>query len=613
MANDSRNNLLKDIKQRKFLNKDFEGFKNDLFEYAKIHFPNRIQDFSDASLGGMFLELAAYVGDVQSFYLDHQFHELDPTSAVEPKNIERHLKNSGIEITGASPAVVLLDFSIQVIADTSVNPPIPLKESLPVLQSGSTVKSNNGITFELIEDLDYSETIDNNLIADIRIASRDANNNPLSFILTRRGFALSGTTETESFSIGTFEAFKKFTLSKPNITQIISVRDSVNNEFYEVKYLTQDTVFKAILNIGYDKKLVKDNLIVLPAPYRFIKQMNLSTKLTTLTFGGGNGASLDNDIIPDPSEFAIPLYGKRTFSRFTINPGNMLQSQTLGVVVPNSTITINYRYGGGLNHNVSENTIRGLNSILMTFPNNPSAAISQYVRKSLNVNNAQAASGGEDALTTTELKNLIPASKASQERIVTKEDLLSRVYTMPSNFGRVYRASIRQNPNNPLATQLFIVSRNADKQFVISPDSLKKNLETYLNSYRMISDAIDILDAQVVNLKIEFSIITHPDYNNNLVLQNIISRLKSYFQTNNFNIDQPIIVSDIHNIIYNNVGVVSVTEVKIKNLNNLVNGKNYSNIQFDVESNTIKGILVGPPGSIFEVRYPDFDIEGTVV
>jgi len=611
MAFDSRKDLFKSVKQRKFLNKDFEGFKSDLFEYARIHFPDKIQDFSDSSLGGLFLELASYVGDVQSFYLDHQFHELDPTTATEFKNIERHLKNSSVKVVGGSPSVVYEDFSIEVPADSTQNPPVPLTSSLPIIQAGSTVKANNGIVFELLDDLNFNDSTNGKYDADIRIGNRDSNNNPTTFIMTRNGMCISGKRATETFSVNGFESFKKITLANSNVTQVISVRDSQDNEYYEVQFLTQDTVFKPILNYGNDNNLVKQNLILIPAPYRFITDTSLSTRLTTLTFGGGNALTMNDDAIPDPSNYALPLYGKTTFSRFTLNPTSLLQSPTMGVITPNSTITIEYRYGGGLNHNVAENSIRGLDNILMSFPNGPASNISQFVRRSLSVNNSQPANGGEDPPTVDDLKALIPANRASQERIVTKEDLLARVYSMPSNFGRVYRASVKENANNPLATQLYIISRNAEKQLIISPDSLKKNLETYLNSYRMISDAIDIMDAKIINIKVEFSVVINPEHNTNIVLQNIISRLKNYFQTSNFQIDQPIVISDLHNIIYNNTGVISVNSVKIKNITNSIGEREYSDIQYDIDSNIIKGILVGPPGSIFEVKYPDFDIEGT--
>lgn len=613
MTTDSKKQIIKQIKSRKYLNKDFAGFKQDLFDYARVHFSDRIRDFSENSLGGMFLELAAYVGDVQSFYLDHQFHELDPNTSVEPRNIERHLRNAGIDIVGASPAVVEITVSIEVPADLNQNPPVPLFSALPVIEAGTTFPSNAGTFFELTEDLDFSETIDDKYVASIRISSRDANNNPTAFIMSRKGIAISGTRQIESFSVGNFEPFKKFTLSKENVTEVISVTDSQGNNYYQVEYLTQDTVYKTLINKNDDGELVKENLAIIPAPYRFIKRTDLQTRLTSLIFGGGEAVTLDDDIIPDPSEFALPLYGKKNFSRFTLNPGNLLQSTTFGVISPNSTITVEYRFGGGLRHNVSAGGIRGIGSLNIRFPNGPAANVAAFVRKSVDATNEKDASGGDDAPTIEELKAKIPSVRASQGRIVTKEDLLARVYTMPSNFGRVYRASVRSNPNNPLATQLFIISRNQQGQLTISPDSLKKNLQTYLNEFRMISDAIDILDAQIINLKIEFSVVIDPSKNKKLVLQNVISRLKQYFSVKHFEIDQPIILSDLQNLIYNNNGIVSVTNVAVKNIFGSVGGRTYSPVQFDVQSNTTKGIIIGPPGSIFEIKYKDYDIEGISV
>lgn len=613
MTTDTKRQIVKQIKNRKYLNKDFSSFKQDLFEYARIHFPDRVRDLSESSLTGLLLEFAAYIGDVQSFYLDHQFHELDPNTSVEPRNIERHLQNAGVDIVGASPAVVTITISLEVPADSSVSPPAPLLAALPVIQAGTTFPSNAGASFELTEDLDFSEQLDGNYVASIRISNRDANNNPTSFIMSRKGIAISGTRQTETFSVGSFQPFMKFTLSKENVTDIISVTDSLGNVYYNVDYLTQDTVYQGLLNTNSDNSLVKENLAVIPAPYRFIKRTDLQTRLTSLIFGGGGASTLDNDIIPDPSEFALPLYGKRTFTRFTLNPGNLLQSTTLGVIAPNTNLTIEYRYGGGLKHNVIGGGIRGIGALNITFPNGPSSAVAAYVRKSIDAVNEEDAEGGDDAPTIDELKARIPSVRASQSRIVTKEDLLARIYTMPSNFGRVYRASVRANPNNPLATQLFVISRNQKGQLVTSPDSLKKNLQTYLNSFRMISDAIDILDAQVINLKVEFSVVIDPSKNKKLVLQNIVNRLTQYFSIKHFEIDQPIILSDIQNLIYNNNGVVSVTNVALKNLTGPVGDRSYSTSQFDISSNTTKGIIIGPPGSIFEIRYPNFDIEGTSV
>jgi hypothetical protein len=332
-----------------------------------------------------------------------------------------------------------------------------------------------------------------------------------------------------------------------------------------------------------------------------------------LTFGGGNAETLDNDIVPDPSQFALPLYGKQTFSRFTLNPSNLLQTTTLGVVGSNTSLTIDYRYGGGLSHNIGAGSISNVINLIIGFPRSPSATVAARVRQSLTVRNDREASGGEDAPNLDELKLRVGGARAAQSRIVTKEDLLARVYTMPANFGRVFRASIRANPNNPLSSLLYIISRNSSGSLIVSPDSLKKNLAKYLNSYRMISDAIDVLDAQVINLQIEFVIVVDPTYNRALVLNNVLARLRQYFNIKFFEIDQPIVLDDIRNIIYNNTGVLTLQTLNVRNITGTVGTRTYSDVQFDPTSNTNRGLVIGPPGSIFEVRFKDNDLVGSVV
>lgn len=625
MVINSKKEILKIIKQRKYLNKDFDGFRADLLEYARTYFPNNIRDFSDASLGGMLLDFAAYVGDVNSFYLDHQFHELDVETAIEPKNIQAHLRNAGVDIVGASPAVVEQTLFIEVPAVG--NPPVPSRAALPIIHEGTVFPADNGVQFELVSDVDFNDVDkDGNLEANIEIGSVDANNNPTTFILSnppeqQKGTCISGFRSSETFSVGQFEPFKKYTLSKENVTEIISVTDNQGNVYYQVDHLSQDTVFKPIMNKNEDNDLVKENLIILPAPFRFISKMDVNTRLTTLTFGGGSAQSLDDDIIPDPSEFALPLYGKKQFSRFTLNPNNLLQTTTLGIISPNSTLTIVYRYGGGLNHNIGPNSIRGVATLLMSFPNDPSARVAQFVRASFDSKNNKEASGGEDAPTIDELKLRVPAVRAAQSRIVTKPDLLARIYTMPSNFGRVFRASVRPDPNNPLSSNVYVVSRNKDNRLTISPDSLKKNLSTYLNQFRMSNDAIDILDAQIINLTIDFSVLAEPGSNKALVKQNVIKKLKDYFRIKNFEIEQPVSIGDVRNLIFNTAGVVSINSISIKNINGTVsygeegnsNIRVYSDVQYDMEANTYRDIIFAPPGGMFEIRFPEYDIKGVVM
>lgn len=617
MPVDSRNQLQKTIKERKFLNKDFDGFRADLEEYARTFFPDKIKDFSSNGVGGLFIELASYVGDVQSFYLDHLFQEFSPQTAVEPKNIEVLLNDSGVPITGAAPSVVDVTLFIRVPAEqNSSNVFVPQETAIPIIHAGTIPQSNNGVYFETLEDVDFSEKdSDGNLKATKIIGNKNTNNTPIDYILSRKVTCISGQKATESFSVNGFEKFKTYTLSKNDVTEIISVKDSNQNIYHEVEFLTQDTVFRGILNKNSDNELVKENLEIIPAPYRFYSKMSLQTRLTTLHFGGGNAESMNDDIIPDPSEYSVPLYGKKSFSSFSINPSNLLNTSTLGVISPNTTITVEYRYGGGLSHNIEPETIKGISSLIISFPKNPSNNVASSVASSVDAVNYFEAKGGDDAPTLEELKLKIPNARASQSRIVTKEDLLARIYTMPSKFGRVFRASVRSNNLNPISSKLFIICKNNNNELVTASDTLKKNLSKYLNHYRLIADAIDILDAQVINIQLNYKIITAPDQNKQLVLQNVNSKLIDYFNIKNFEIDQPISIPDLINIIYNNPGVVGLdqNELRIVNVTGNIGTNTYSNVNFDVFANTYKGGLIIPPqGGMFELKYKNSDIKGWV-
>ena len=612
MANESKKDLIKEIRQRRYLNKDFDGLRNDLLSYARTYFPNNIQDFSESSLGGLLMDLAAYVGDVQSYYLDHQYYETFPETSSEIDNIQRHLRKAGVPIVGAAPAVCSVTFFIRVPATT--NGLQPLNEALPIIKQGTVLRAGNGIEFTLTENIDFSETQeDGSLLATIQVGSKNQNNVPQNYILSLDGICISGKQTTESFSLGSFTPYRRIDLGNPSVTDIISVTDTYGNVYYEVDYLTQDTVYRAVSNVAYDKKQVPENMIPTPAPYRFTKDVSLQTRNTTLIMGGGSAATINDDIIPDPSELALPLYGKTVVPRFTINPGNLLQTTTFGVCAENTTLNVTYRYGGGLSHNVDSGAINTVSTLYIEFPKNPASNVSSFVRNSLDVINSTPASGGDEPPTINALKSRIPAFQATQGRIVTREDLLARVYTIPSNFGRVYRASIQTNPNNPLAAQLFVICRDANNLLVVASDSLKKNLVSYLNQYRMISDAIDILDARVINLQISFQIVTDPSLSKELVMQTVLNKLKTYTTNLNLNIDQPFILNDIQNVIYNTPGVISVVSVEVKSLHGVIDSRQYSDENFDVTSFTKRGIIFGPPGSIFEVRYPNYDIIGIAV
>lgn len=604
---------LKAVRQtRHYLAKDFDSLRAQLLEHARLYYPNRIKDFSEASLGGLFLDLAAFVGDNLSFYLDHQYGELNYETAVEPTNIEKAIRAAGVSIIGASPALVPVTIFIKVPAEKTQNVIGPSLSCFPIVQAGSIFPADNGVEFILLEDVDFSKKrSDGTYFAEIKIAQKTNTGVPTSYILALSGLCISGKEITESFSIGKqFVPFRRITLSNANVSEILSVIDGYGNTYYNVAALTHDIVYRNVLNTAKDSELVKDALKIIPAPFRFTSETDIATRKTTLIFGGGNANSLEDDIIPDPSDFAISFPYSKTFSRIPINPSQLLQTKTLGVAATDTTLQVTYRYGGGLNHVVNENNIRSIKTLKMFFPGNPSQNIAANIRGSVEVTNTIRSSGGEDAPSIDDLKALIPSAKNSQERTVSREDLIARVYSLPTNFGRVFRVATRSNPNNPLATQLFVISRDASKKLITSPDTLKKNLKTYLNPYRMISDAIDVLDARVINLTLVFSILIDPSLTKTVVLQNVLTKLQSIFDVKNYHIDQPIILGDIETVIKSISGVISINNMKFTNITGISSNRTYSNETFDVVGNTIKGILFPPPGGIFEVRYPEYDITG---
>jgi hypothetical protein len=461
-----------------------------------------------------------------------------------------------------------------------------------------------------MEDLDFSKQIFDEYVHEryVNTDDLDADLNPNSYIIKMTGICVSGETKTKIVSAGSFQQFKKITISDTDINEVLRVKDSSNNEYYEVEYLSQDVVFKAVQNKSYDYDVVSDNLEIIPAPYRFTRELDRRSGLTVLTFGSGNAMTLDTDYIPDPSEFALPMYGKTIMSRQSIDPNNMLSTSTLGMSPYNTNLSIVYRKGGGLSHNVTASSIKTVDKLLMMYNRNSTTYNNFNIKTSLNIINEKAARGGEDKPTINELRFEYKGHQNSQSRIVTKNDLLTRVYTLPTNFGRVFRAGLSNTTSNLFSTQLFIISRDSKGKLMHSSDSLKKNLEVYLNQYRLITDAIDILDAFVVNIGVEYEILSDGIINKNLIVENINKKIKSLFNIKKWHLDMPINKTNIEMLITTTDGVIALNYCKILNKT----GAEYSSYHIDIDKNTTGKFLVGPPGSIFELKSPKDDISGYV-
>ena len=605
MAGNSTTNRI----QRNYLSKDFEDLRGDLLRYSATFFPDKIKDFSEAGLGGMFIDLAASVGDTMSYYLDHQFKELSWSDAVELSNIERHLKNAGVKITGASPAIVDLTYFIEVPAVLINGSYTPQESSLPIILAGTVCTSTGKVPFTLMSDINFNDRDKNGFLkASVIVSDTDDNGNPTTFIMSRKGIATSSVRATETFSVSSgYNPFYNISLSNPNVTRVISVQDTEFNSYYEVESLTQDTAYAPVTSYAYDNSEVQESLELIPASRRFTVATTLSTRTTSLTFGGGDN-SLDEKTVLDPSALALPLYGMNPVSRYSLDPNTLLRSKSLGVSPSNTTLTIVYEYGGGQTHNVAPNSIRGVSSLAMIFPSVPSNSIATAVKASTDVTNAEASSGGASQPSVQDLRLQIPAAKNSQLRVVTKEDLLARVYSLPSRFGKVSKAGCRSNPSNPSAKQLYVLGYNSAGTLTRASDTLKLNLRNYLNDLRLISDAVDVVDSPIVNYSVKASVIIAPNYISLEVLQNVASAIVTELDTRNYQIDQPLVIADITSAIINVPGVLSLVTLEFANLSGVIIDKTYSDYAYDIDMATSRGIIIAPPGGVFEVRYPSTDI-----
>ena len=567
-------------------------------------------------MGGLLVDLAAIVGDTMSFYLDHQFNELDFTRATEISNIETHLKNAGVTIRGKAPASTSVDITITVDSVSIAGQYSPDTNQLPKILSGTELIATNGTKFTTMQDIDYT-SVDflGQLLGKVAIATTNSDGSPATFNITRSVPVSGGKLVTETFSLSnTFTPFRTITLSNGDVSSVLSVTDTSENAYYEVDDLSQDTVFRKVsTQAPVDASNATANLEVIPAPYRFTRSTSLTTRLTTIRFGSGNGKSVQDDIISDPSELALPLIGTTTFKKFSIDPNDLLKSNSLGVSPTGTTITVEYISGGGLNTNVGSEAINQLGALSILFPANTTTDQVNSIKSSIKVTNPSPASGGDDALSIEDLRAKIPSAQNAQNRIVTREDLLARVYTLPDMFGRVYRAGVTPSIDNTLSSDLFIICRDSDGHLTQASDTLKLNLRNYLNEFRLISESISVKDASIINFGIEFTIRVRPNANKIATVQRVINNLRSLLDVSKFQVGEPIVESNITLAILNTQGVQALPSLKLINFFGDVGDISYSSEVFDLNENMLNGLVVPPAGSIFELKFPNTDILGNVL
>lgn len=597
--------------QVNYLNKDFNSFKRNLISFAREHFPNANEDFNDASSGGMLIELMAYAGDVLSFYIDHNFNEQFIDTAVETTNVQRLARRYGYKPGSPTPAIALCKFYIELPVDSS-NQTQPDYTLGFRLLPGSIFSSNDGIDFNLTTTVDFTNSIGARIIQ----GSKDNNGNPVSYIIEKDGYCISGAVKTVNIAVGSFQQFRELTVPVRDVTSVLSVFDTSGNQYYEVDQLTQDVIFQVVNNGERTSANDPEDLLkTIKIDRRFTTEYQIGSRLTKLTFGSGNPNSTDIDSVPNPGKFATPLWGKTTFSSFTIDPRKFTQTATLGIGPANTSLAIKVRFGGGSGHNVASKTIRKIKKKSVTFPNED--GISPRVRKnildSLSVTNPSPARGGSNPPTLDEIRILAPASFASQNRLVSTEDFIARVLSLPQNLGSVFRVTAERSKISRGTTNIRVLSRDSNGKLVTTTQDVKANISRLLGPTRMLTDNIQILDALIINLGIEVSVLARAGYNIDLLRENIIRALITFFNTDNFYIGQHIIEEEIRSIVFNINGVAAVNEIKFNNIRGTIDGFTYSSTRFDIPPPAQRqGILECPRNAMFEIRFPKRDIKVSI-
>jgi hypothetical protein len=606
----------------KYINRDFSDFRERLIEYTKVYFPNTYNDFSPSSPGMMFMEQASYVGDVLSFYLDNQFQENFIQYARQTNNIFELAYMFGYKPKTTGVAQTTIDIYQQLPAITIGGETVPDFTYTVTVNENTTISSQNGITFLIQDKVDFSisSSQDPTEISIYQISG----DTPQYYLLKKSRQAISSTIKNQEFNFNSPESFATREIEDSNIIGILDIVDSDGNIWYEVDHLAQEMIYKPLLNTNPNDPNNFQNSGQVPYLLRLEKiQRRFSTRFISLDtlqiqFGAGTSDDNDEEITPNPNNIGLGLLTKKDKLTAAYSPTNFLYTKTYGIAPSNTTLLIRYLTGGGVNSNIDANSLTNLNTSNIKFNSinlNPTTA--NYIFTSISSTNPIPASGGKGGDTLEEIRQNTLSLIASQKRSVTADDYLVRALSMPAQFGSIFKAYIEQPKltDRQISTQetlnLYCLSLNSANQLDYPSDALKNNLRSYLSQNRIIGDNIDIKNAYIINIKVNFEIIILPEYNNNEILLNCINSLKEYFEINNWQINQPIFLRDIYINLDKIPGVQTVKDVQISNIAGTTSG--YSEYAYDI-SGAIQNQVIYPSldPSIFEVRYPDLDIKGRV-
>ena len=622
-------NTNKDIK---YINRDFDTLKRGLTEFSKTYFPNTYNDFTSNSPGAMFIEMASYVGDVLSFYIDNQIQETFLQYARQEPNLYDLAYMMGYKPKATGVATVNIDFYQQVPAvDNGSGTYVPDFTYALRVKENAVVSSTlgNSTKFLVQDSIDFtvSSSMDPTEITVYTVNGGNAER----FLLKKSRKAISATINSTTFSFtGDAQRFSTVNINGSDIVGVLDIVDSDGNKWTEVPYLAQETVFETLKNGGnegdkfgpnpllsLDKSEVPYLLRLKKVSRRYVTRFKSKTQLN-IQFGAGTQGDSDVEFTPNPTDVGIGLpYGKDKLQT-AFNPTNFLYTKTYGIAPKDTTLTVRYLVGGGVSSNVESNVLNSITGDIqfqqadVDNTNN----LAQSIFNSFFATNPEGASGGDDGDNVEELRNNSLGTFGGQLRTVTQEDYLVRSLSLPPEYGTIAKAYIEPtklsslSPGEAIKTlNLYIAAYNGEGQLTTATEALKQNLITYLSQYRSANDSIKLSDVYIVNIGVDFDIITYPNFNSNEVISKCITQLKSYFNIKNIQINQPILLKELFILLDQVEGVQTVGNINISNKT----GGNYSQYGYDITGATLNNVIypsVDP--SIFEVKFPSSDIRGRV-
>ena len=611
-------------KDVKYLNKDFAQFRQNLINFAKNYFPDTYQDFNESSPGMMFMEMSSYVGDVLSYYTDSSFKESLLSSAEESSNILMLSQLFGYKPRLNSPATCNLDvFQLVPAVGTGVDA-LPDMTYALTLAAGMEVSSESSITFHTEEPIDFNQD------PEITVYEIDGSGNVARYLLKKSVKVISGAIKTSTFSFVTPKPYDKIILPDTNIIDVISITDTAGNDWLEVDYLAQDTVFEDIANIPFNdpelsayRSTVPYILKLKKTSRRFVSRVRDDDRIELL-FGSGVSSDADEEIIPNPKNVGHGLEYLRRTTTSAVDPTNFLYTSTYGLAPSNTTLTVKYSYGGKIEENVGVNSI--VNVVSVTYLNETGLVDLATSKASLAVTNPESAQGARARQDLESIRNNAMASFGAQNRAITREDYISRVYSMPSRYGSIAKAYVigdtqintadKTYPAETIANQyalnLYVLAQDSSNNFIEPNQALLENLRTYLSEYRMLTDAVNLKPAFIINLGLEFEVIPKPNHNSNEVVLKCISRLKTLLHNDRMQINGSLNISSIIADLDSLDGVQSIPTLDFYNVHKTSSG--YSGNEYDISS-AIKNNILYPSldPSIFEIKYPNADIKGRAI